>query len=214
MAAKKGRGIKLGTICPKITRGIQLSKGQIIECLSAVPTGYRYLSLAALDKSLCVELDIDTLPYFDPTPLGKSVEQFCIQKDMVLLSKNDTPYKVDLVGDMGDEKIIASGNIYMMTVDPEKLSPACLCFWLKSNEGMMMLRNSSASTGSNMKWISIKQLKDMLVPEFSQEEQEKMLYDKIEEVKKAMLVIQKQLASVANMLTILKNAATDVNEDK
>lgn len=73
-----------------------------------------------------MELDIDTLPYFDPTPLGKSVEQFCIQKDMVLLSKNDTPYKVDLVGDIGDERIIASGNIYMRTVDPEKLTPACL----------------------------------------------------------------------------------------
>lgn len=52
-----------------------------------------------------------------------------------------------------------------------------------------MLRNASASTGSNMKWISIKQLNEMLV-------------------------IQKQLSSVANMLTILKNAATDVNEDK
>ncbi len=205
MAAKKDHGIKFGSICPKITRGIQLEKRQIIECLSAVPTGYRYLTLAELDKSLSIELDINDLPYFDPTPLGKSVEQFCVKKGMILLSKNDTPYKVDLVGDIGDEKIIASGNIYMVTVDEEKISPVCLCFWLKSREGMMMLRNASSSTNGNMKWISIKQLNKMLLPEFTIDDQRALLDSKIEEIKNSMLTIEKQLRSLVNTLYILTN---------
>ena len=112
-------------VCPKKTRGIHLSKADIIRCLTPIPTGYRYLSLTDMDKSLSVELDISSLPYFDPAPLGKSVEQYCIRKDMVLMSKNDTPYKVDFVGDIGDEKIIISGNIYMMTVDAQRISSAC-----------------------------------------------------------------------------------------
>ncbi len=205
MAAKKDRNVKFGSICPKITRGIQLKKRQIIECLSVVPTGYRYLTLAELDKRLSIELDINDLPYFDPTPLCKSVEQFCIKKGMILLSKNDTPYKVDLVGDIGDEKIIASGNIYMVTVDDEKISPVCLCFWLKSSEGLRSLKNASSLTKGNMRWISIKQLNEMLLPEFTVDEQRALLGSKIEEIKNVMLSIERQLRSSLNTMYILTN---------
>lgn len=210
MAAKKDRSVKFGSFCPKITRGIQLEKRQIIECLSAVPTGYRYLTLAELDKNLSIELDINDLPYFDPTPLGKSVEQFCIKKGMILLSKNDTPYKVDLVGDIGDEKIIASGNIYMVTVDEAKISPVCLCFWLKGNEGLRSLRNASSSTKGNMRWISIKQLSEMLMPEFTIDDQRELLGSKIEEVKNTMMSIENQLQSLLNTMFILTNGITEI----
>ena len=205
MAANKDRGIRLGAVCPKITRGIQLEKTQLEKCLTSDSTGYRYLTLADLDKNLSLELDISKLHHFDPTPLGKSVEQFFIKKGMILLSKNDTPYKVDFVGDIGDEKIIASGNIYMITVDPEKVSPVCLCFWLKSKQGMMMLRNASSSTKGNMRWISIKQLNEMLLPEFTMEEQSALLIGKINETKDAMESIKKQLNSLVNTLCILTN---------
>ena len=215
MAAKKDRGIKLGTVCPRITRGIQLGKQQVEDCLNAAaPTGYRYLTLADLDKSLSTELDISTLPYFDPAPLGKSVDQFCIKKDMILLSKNDTPYKVDFVGDIGDEKIIASGNIYMITVDEEKISPVCLCFWLKSKEGMLMLRNASSSTNGNMNWISIKQLKEMLLPEFTIDDQRKLLECKINEITSAMKSIEQQLTSLVNTLFILANETSGSLQDQ
>lgn len=210
MAAKKDSSVKFGSICPKITRGIQLEKRQIIKCLSAVPTGYRYLTLAELDKNLSIELDINDLPYFDPTPLGKSVEQFCIKKGMILLSKNDTPYKVDLVGDIGDEKIIASGNIYMVTVDEEKISPVCLCFWLKGSEGLRSLRNASSSTKGNMRWISIKQLSEMLLPEFTIDDQRALLGSKIEEVKNTMMSIENQLQSLLNTMFILTNEITEI----
>ena len=214
MAAKKDHVTTLGSFCPKITRGIQLDKRQIIECLSAVPTKYRYLTLADLDKNLSIELDINDLPYFDPTPLGKSVEQFCAKKNMILLSKNDTPYKVDFVGDIGDEKIIVSGNIYMITVDDTKLSPVCLCFWLKSREGMMMLRNASSTTNGNMRWISIKQLNEMLLPEFTIDDQRALLGSKIEEIKNAMLSIESQLRSLLNTMYILTNEIPDETNEE
>ena len=213
MAVKKDRGVKFGSICPKITRGIQLGKQQVSECITSVPTGYRYLTLADLEKNLSIELDISDLPYFDPTPLDKSVEQFCVKKGMILLSKNDTPYKVDLVGDIGDEKIIASGNIYMVTVDEEKISPVCLCFWLKSREGMMMLRNASSATKGNMRWISIKQLNEMLLPKFTIDDQRALLSSKIKEIKNAMLSIERQLRSLLNTLYILTNEIPEQNEE-
>ncbi|MBE6902508.1 MAG: hypothetical protein E7478_08535 [Ruminococcaceae bacterium] len=209
MAAKQDHITTLGSFCPKITRGIQLDKRQIIECLTAVPTGYRYLTLAELDKSLSLMLDIDDLPYFDPTPLGKSVEQFCLKKNMILLSKNDTPYKIDFVGDIGDEKIIASGNIYMITVDEEKIPPECLYFWLKSKEGMLMLRNASSFTNGNMRWISIKQLNEMLLPEFTIDEQQALLDSKIEEVNYTMTSVLKQVEDLAKTLQVLKELVTE-----
>ncbi len=208
MSTRRYCGVPLRAFCPRITRGIQLSKREIITCLTAKPTPYRYLTLADLDKSLHVELDVESLPYFDPTPLGKNIEQFCARKNMILLTKNDTPYKVDLVGDIGEENIIVSGNIYMMTVNEQMVHPASLCLWLKSDEGMRMLRNTSSSTRGNMKWISIKQLNEMLLPEFTEELQRELISDKIEEIQHSMQSIENQLRSLLNTMYILTNSVT------
>lgn len=204
MASKRNCGVKLGRLCPKITRGIQLSKTQIKQCVTSVPTEYRYLTLADLDKTLNVGLDIENLPYFDPTPLGKNVDRFCIKQGMILLSKNDTPYKVDFVDDIGDEKIIINGNIYMMTVDTEMVNPACLCLWFKSDEGIRELKNASSDTnGGKMKWISIKQLNEMLVPEFTAEKQSELINAKIEELEKSIKYMAAQLVKSTNIATML-----------
>ncbi len=212
MAIRKHYGIPFGAYCRKITRGVQLTKMQTVQCHSAVPTGYRYITLATLESGMNIELDISTLPYFDPAPLGKNVDQFCIKKDMILLSKNDTPYKIELVGDIGNEKIVATGNIYMITADPKKILPACLCFWLKSNRGMMTLKNASATTNDKMKWISIKQLKEMLVPEFSAEEQGMIIAEKIQEVNAVMMSVKRQVQDLGKLLCALKNTIPDPNE--
>jgi len=113
------------------------------------------------------------------------------------------------VGDIGDEKIIASGNIYMITVDEEKIPPECLYFWLKSKEGMLMLRNASSFTNGNMRWISIKQLNEMLLPEFTIDEQQALLDSKIEEVNYTMTSVLKQVEDLAKTLQVLKELVTE-----
>lgn len=212
MAKKKSHGIRFGELCPEISRGIQLSKTQVEQCLSDEPTGYRYLTLADMNKSISPEIDVDSLAYFDPAPLGKSVEQFCLKNNMILLSKNDTPYKVDFIGDTGDEKIIVSGNIYMITVNEEKITPIILSLWLKTEAGMRTLNNSSSVTDNGMKWLSIKQLNEMLIPDLTPEEQSALLSEKIFEATAMMMSIKKQVEFLSKLLHTMFNAMPGLSD--
>ena len=68
----------------------------------------------------------------------------------------------------------------------------------------MMLRNASSSTGENMKWISIRQLKEMLIPEFTAEDQYILLERKIKEMTISMNNIHEQLLNLKNTLRTLQ----------
>lgn len=204
MAVKRKNDLTFGSFCTSITRGIQLTKGQIESCLSDTPTGYRYFSLSDLNNSISSEADISELPYFDPRPLKKEVDQFCVQNNKILLSKNDTPYKVDHITNTGDEKIIVNGNIYLITVDDEKIDPIALYLWLKSKEGLMMLRNASSITSGQMKWISVSQLKRMLVPEFTPDFQTDLLLQEMKTIQENAMKVTRELDKVIEILNTVE----------
>ena len=180
MANKRNKDITFGSVITGISRGIQLSAEQLENCLTSEDTGYRYLALADIKNGFSFELDTTNLQHFDPKRLGKSVEQFCVQPDMILLTKNDTPYKVDIAGNIGNKKIVVGGNIYMISVDKSKVIPRWLCYWLQSSEGIQRLRDGSSSTNNGkMKWISIKQIESLLIPNISFRQQADGLVRKI-----------------------------------
>ena len=171
-----------GSVITDISRGIQLTAEQLERCLTSEDTGYRYLALADIKNGFSFELNTEELRFFDPKKLGKSVEQFCIKPDMILLTKNDTPFKVDIAGKIGDRKIIVGGNIYMISVDAGKVIPRWLCYWLQSKEGMERLRGASSCThNGKMKWISIKQIESVMIPSIDFQQQADELILKINE---------------------------------
>ncbi len=182
MSEQRNDEINFGSVITDISRGIQLTAGQLERCLTDEDTGYRYLALADIKNGFSFELDTENLRFFDPKQLGKSVEQFCVKPDMILLTKNDTPFKVDIAGKIDDKKIIVGGNIYMIKVDESKVIPRWLCYWLQSAEGMAKLRGASSFThNGKMKWISIKQIEGLMIPHIDFNQQANELVAKIYE---------------------------------
>lgn len=182
MSGKRNIGISFGSVATRISRGIQLKAEQLKSCLTDVETDYRYLSLADLKDDYSFQLDPSGLRYFDPSKLGKDVQQFCLKPNMILLTKNDTPFKVQIAGNSIEQNIVVAGNIYMITVDEEKVIPRWLCYWLQSEEGMARIRSAAATTSkSKMRWLSIRQLEGVMIPRLSLKKQANMLIAKLGE---------------------------------
>ena len=134
---------------------------------------------------------------------------------MILLTKNDTPFKVEIVGEIGEEKIIASGNIYMITADESKVIPRWLCYWLQSEEGMGRLRSAAASTGNGrMKWLSIKQIKGIVVPELTFQQQADLLVGKLKEFTRWLVGVTEELRrGKQEIFEILKTLGVDFSDE-
>lgn len=193
MSGKRNIGISFGSVATRISRGIQLKAEQLKSCLTDVETDYRYLSLADLKDDYSFQLDPSGLRYFDPSKLGKDVQQFCLKPNMILLTKNDTPFKVQIAGNSIEQNIVVAGNIYMITVDEEKVIPRWLCYWLQSEEGMARIRSAAATTSkSKMRWLSIRQLEGVMIPDISFQKQADLLITKIGEYNQWLINITQE----------------------
>ncbi|MGN0649024.1 MAG: hypothetical protein ACI4KM_01170 [Oscillospiraceae bacterium] len=172
--------ITLGDAVTDISRGIQLTAAQLENCITDEETGYLYLSLADIKEGLSLGLNVQQLRNFDPSRIDKDVDRFCIRRNTVLLTKNDTPFKVAIAGDTAGKKVVAAGNIYMITADEDKVIPRWLCYWLQSPEGMRRLREAASLTnGGKMKWISKKQIESISIPLLTFKEQTELLEQKL-----------------------------------
>ena len=112
---------------------------------------------------------------------------------MILLTKNDTPFKVQIAGNSIEQNIVVAGNIYMITVDEEKVIPRWLCYWLQSEEGMARIRSAAATTSkSKMRWLSIRQLEGVMIPDISFQKQADLLITKIGEYNQWLINITQE----------------------
>ena len=180
MAVKRKKVQTIGDITLSITRGILLTASQLSECLTEYETGYRYVTLSDLMNNDMLGLKLSDLAFFDPSRLGRDVSPFCAEKDTILFAKNDTPFKVDIISNKPEDKLVIGGNIYMITVDSEKVKPQCLRYWLQSEEGMARLRSAASFAGNGkMRWISIKSLEGVIIPEMTVEFQREVIEKKI-----------------------------------
>lgn len=182
MARNRNNGIPFGSVITSISRGVQLTSEQLGNCITDKDTGYKYLSLADIKGDLSLNLNTESLRSFDPSKTEKDVEQFCLRPNMILLTKNDTPFKVQISGGIVDEKIIVGGNIYMINLDHKKVIPQWLCYWLQSDEGMARIRSAASLTNNGkMMWISKKQIEGVVIPDISFQQQADFLIEKINE---------------------------------
>lgn len=182
MSGRRNIGVPFGSVATGISRGIQLTAEQLKGCLTDDETDYRYLSLADLKDGFSFQLNPGELRYFDPSGLDKDIQQFCIKPNMILLTKNDTPFRVQIAGSSIEQKIVVAGNIYMITVDEKKVIPRWLCYWLQSEEGMARIRSAAATTSkTRMRWLSIRQLERVMIPDISFRKQADLLFAKLGE---------------------------------
>lgn len=166
-AIKVKDGVSIEDLSLKVTRGSGWAKKQLEELNSNTPTGFRYLMLQNIVDG---EIEAD-LPYL--TEIDPSQDKYCVKNGDLLLSKIGPNFKVAVARVPDGEKVLATGNLYIISVDPEKVDSRYVKLYLGTDQGVAQLRRSCVGTA--MPSIPAKAFADIMIPMVSREEQERTI---------------------------------------
>lgn len=169
---------ELGSVC-EIKRGAVVPAAELDRLASVDRTPYRYIS----PKDIVGNSMNKNLTYLRDLP--QRVGKFQVSNNDIVMSKI-SPFKVAVATVGEDEKVIANGNLYFISVNESLANPIYLMLYLRSDEGMSQLNN--LAKGVVMQTISIKDLQQVRIPKASLEKQNK--------IAKKYLELQDQLAVI------------------
>ena len=158
-------GVELGLIA-KIKRGAQIQAAELDRMSSRKATDYQYLMLANIQEGMIQ----DELPYL--RELDQKLEKYCLKDNDLILSKNGAPYKIAVAEVKNGQKILANGNLYILTVDEKVVDPYYIKAFFESKVGTASLKK--ITVGSTIPNIGIEQLSHVLIPLPSLDEQKKI----------------------------------------
>ena len=153
----------LGSLATNIMRGvghIRLDERSVAE-----DTRIRYLEVRNLDEDGNVT-DLTNL-----ASIERREERYCVADGDVILSKS-LPFRTAVVRVEPDERILCSGNFYIIRPDRTQIDPIYLKLFLDSQLGQTQLRR--ISSGSSVLTIPVHDLQNILVPLVPLEEQKKI----------------------------------------
>ena len=159
-------GVEFRELVSSITRGAPITASELDQLATAEDTNCYYLTLANIKDGMITD---------DLTPIreiDKRYEKYCIKDGDILLSKNGQPFKVTVASIKNDEKILATGNLFIITVDRTKVNPYYIKAFLDSTAGVAELK--SITVGSTIPTIGISQLNTIRIPMISLEKQEEL----------------------------------------
>lgn len=149
-------GVEFRTIIKNITRGSQLKAAQLDALSSDSPTNCQYLMLSDIQNGQISE----NLSYI--TGIEDSLRKYCIKNHSLIISKSGSPIKTAIASVADDVSILATGNLYVVELDEEKINPYFLKAFLDSDLGEKSLKAISA--GSVIPNIPIESIRKMTIP--------------------------------------------------
>lgn len=170
-----------------INRGAMISRKELDTMTTTKETGIKYLKIQDIESS-SINKALPNLKNVD-----KKYHNYFLEEGNLVISKS-SPYKIARVENPKNTKILATGNLYYIEIDEEKVNPTFIEMYLKSDEGQAQLER--LSTGSVIETISIKNLKTILIPNLSREEQDTLVKEYLEyEEQLDLLDRQKEIIS-------------------
>lgn len=154
----------IAAVALNITRGTNLTKRALEELNSNVPTDCRYLMLGDI-----VDGEITKrLPYL--TSIGKNQEKYCVHTDDLVISKTGPNFKIAVAHVPEGQTILATGNLFIVRLDREKVHPIYLKLFLESDQGMAQLQANSV--GTTIQSLTVKAFDNIVFPMVSLDEQQ------------------------------------------
>lgn len=188
-------GVSVEDLSLKITRGSGWARKQLEEFNSNTPTKFRYLMLQNIVDG---EIE-DDLPYL--TEIEPSQDKYCIKDGDLLLSKIGPNFKIAVADVPEGEKVLATGNLYIISLDRAKIDPRYVKLYLDTDQGVAQLRR--ACVGTTMPSIPAKAFGDILIPMASLAEQAKII-DRYEALRQEIAIhktaIEKARQKMASLL--------------
>lgn len=157
-------GVHFGDVIKSVTRGAPLKAVELDKIATSEKTNMQYLQLANIKNGL-IE---DDLPYI--TEIDPKYDKYCLKNNNLILSKNGAPFKIAVAElESVTNKILANGNLFVIELDEEKVNPFFLTAFFNSNTGSECLKR--ISVGTAIPNIGVEDLKNMIIPLPSLEEQ-------------------------------------------
>lgn len=148
-------GVALGSVA-KITRGASVRAAELDALVCEEDTGINYLNLGNISDG-GIDGELPNLSALDP-----KLEKCCIHDGDVLVSKNGAPFKVAVADVPEGRKVLANGNLYVLSVDREKIDPHYLAAFLASPTGKELLAREAVGTA--IPSVPIRALSSISVP--------------------------------------------------
>ena len=158
--------VSFGELICDVTRGAALGSNELTELITKEKTPYQYLMLSHIvDGKIS-----DSLPFL--TDIDDSLARYCIESGDLLLSKNGAPYKIAVAEVPEGQNILANGNLFVIRVNRNLVSPAYVAAFLNSPTGRALLARSA--TGTALPNLSLTALRKIPIPLLPREAQERI----------------------------------------
>lgn len=148
-------GVELSSIV-RVTRGAQIQASALDAMVSSTVTDTQYLMLSNIQNGI-IDSELPYLREVDPR-----WEKYFLKNNNLILSKNGAPFKLAVAEVKVGERILANGNLYIMTVDESRADPYYIKAYLESEKGVTALKR--ITVGSTIPSIGVEQLKSLIIP--------------------------------------------------
>lgn len=185
--------VELGSVAV-IKRGANIRAPELDTLACGRDTGICYLSLGNMSDGY-IDGDLLNLSMLDP-----KYEKYCVCDGDLLISKTGAPFKVAVAEVPEGHRVIASGNIYVVSVDREKVDPYYLAAFFSSPSGKEALVRKIV--GTKIPSLPIKALSSVQVPLESMERQKAVSsafiakIDEIKALKQCLFQVRQEAADV------------------
>ena len=169
---KMDNSITLGEVCKSIRKGIKINKSTIDELHVNNKTNVHYLKSKDIVNGRIVSSQL-SLAFFD-----NSYQSHCVSYNDLLVS-NYYPFNVTRAKVAKGEKIIASDEVFVVSLDVSKVNPLFIQFLMQSD--IVQLQLNKMAIGSLIQRIKIQNIKDIKIPNLSRNQQD-MIASEFEEI--------------------------------
>lgn len=150
----------------KITRGAQVKSSELDSLVTDEKTDYQLLMLSDIKNGTIP----DNLPYIKQPE--KRLEKYMLSNQDIVITKNGLPVKSAVAKISDESHILVNGNLYIVSVDTEKVNPYYLKAFFESEQGSSLLK--SISVGATIPNIPIDALKHLPIPVRTKSEQDRI----------------------------------------
>lgn len=179
--------VEIGPFIKNVTRGAPIKAEELAELRSETETPFRYINVSNIVNG---NIDYETkCEYLKEIPA--KYEKYCLKNNTLVVSKIGSPvFKSAIVRKDDDLILLAGSNLFLIEFDEEQLNPFYVQAFLASEKGIKTLQSISA--GTSFLTFSVENLKKMLIPQATREEQDNIAKMYTESLDELILLEQKK----------------------
>ena len=187
--------VVLDSLIKRITRGILIKSSELDNITSEEKTNNSFVRIKNIENGLFT----GDMIYL--TKIDDKYKKYCINDNNLVISKIGKPYKVCVAKVEKGQNLLASGNLFILKLDLDKVDPYYLASYLSSDKGTKLLDDITA--GSVIPSLVMSQFRALEIDVPSMDEQiriGKIYLDTVNKIKELQNMLQDEIESLKHIV--------------